>query len=192
MTELPDWFMPPLDGWSADDLDRLPPDAPRHLQIIDGALVVAAPQTLFHMAVISTLTTDLRAQAPAELAVVREMMVLLGRRQVPEPDLAVVNRSAVQDLTTTRYPASEVVLAVEVVSADSLIRDTERKPELYAAAGIPHFWIVDREHGTTVVRRYELDPVTGSYVPTGVHRDQVRAEAPFPLELDLSEQAIAP
>nr|WP_302852056.1 hypothetical protein [Streptomyces sp. CNQ085] len=26
---LPDWFYPPPGGWTADDLDRLPPDAPR-------------------------------------------------------------------------------------------------------------------------------------------------------------------
>ncbi|WP_344861458.1 hypothetical protein [Planomonospora alba] len=31
---------PPPDGWTDEDLDRLPPEAPRHVELIDGALVV--------------------------------------------------------------------------------------------------------------------------------------------------------
>lgn len=40
---LPDWFMPPPGGWTADDLDRLPPEAPQHIELIDGALIVVSP-----------------------------------------------------------------------------------------------------------------------------------------------------
>lgn len=32
---LPDWFYPPPGGWTADDLDHLPPSAPRLELIID-------------------------------------------------------------------------------------------------------------------------------------------------------------
>ncbi|MEU4765523.1 hypothetical protein AB0H12_19915 [Actinosynnema sp. NPDC023794] len=38
MTDLPDWMRPPREeGWFAEDLDRLP-QAPRHTELIDGAL----------------------------------------------------------------------------------------------------------------------------------------------------------
>ena len=39
---------------------------------------------------------------------------------------------------------SRVMLAVEVVSPESEARDRHRhrKPQLYAHAGIPHFWLV--------------------------------------------------
>lgn len=39
MTALPDWMRPPrAEGWLAEDLDHLP-EAPRHTELIDGALV---------------------------------------------------------------------------------------------------------------------------------------------------------
>ena len=49
MTALPDWMRPPrAEGWFAEDLDRLP-EAPRHTELIDGALVfVLSPQRAWH------------------------------------------------------------------------------------------------------------------------------------------------
>ncbi|GAA4921995.1 hypothetical protein HD597_006373 [Nonomuraea thailandensis] len=39
-TVLPEWFYPaPPGGWTADMLDHLPPDAPRHVELIDGSLI---------------------------------------------------------------------------------------------------------------------------------------------------------
>ncbi|HEY0700605.1 MAG TPA: hypothetical protein VGD43_22710 [Micromonospora sp.] len=39
MTKVPEWMRPPrVEGWYADDLDHLP-EAPRHTELIDGALV---------------------------------------------------------------------------------------------------------------------------------------------------------
>ncbi len=40
---LPDWFMPPSGGWTADDMDDLPPGVPR-MELIDGALIVTSPR----------------------------------------------------------------------------------------------------------------------------------------------------
>jgi hypothetical protein len=38
MSALPEWMHPPRpEGWLAEDLDRLP-EAPRHTELIDGAL----------------------------------------------------------------------------------------------------------------------------------------------------------
>jgi len=46
MTSLPEWLYPgPDGGWTADDLDALPPDAPRRIELIDGALVLMSPQS---------------------------------------------------------------------------------------------------------------------------------------------------
>jgi hypothetical protein len=43
MTSLPDWMHPPREeGWFAEDLDHLP-EAPRHTELIDGALVFMMP-----------------------------------------------------------------------------------------------------------------------------------------------------
>jgi Uma2 family endonuclease len=60
----------------------------------------------------------------------------------------------------TSYPASAVVLAVEVVSPESQVRDRERKPQVYARAGIRHFGRVAQSDGRPAVCVYELDPAT--------------------------------
>ncbi|WP_307845347.1 hypothetical protein [Planomonospora sp. ID67723] len=55
-TALPEWFYPgPPGGWMADMLDRLPADAPRHVELIDGSLIMMPPQTAFHMLIINLL-----------------------------------------------------------------------------------------------------------------------------------------
>ena len=40
----PSWPVPPVGGWTADDLDRLP-NLPPHTELIDGSLVFVSPQT---------------------------------------------------------------------------------------------------------------------------------------------------
>ncbi len=66
-------------------------------------------------------------------------------------------------------------------------RDRERKPELYAQAGIPHYWRVERAADAAIVYTYELDPATHAYVATGIHRGGFKVEVPFPVEIDLGE-----
>jgi Uma2 family endonuclease len=80
------------------------------------------------------------------------------------------------------------VLAVEVVSPDSEERDRERKPQLYAKAGIVHFWRVeDGGDGKPVVYVYELDPATHSYAITGIYHNQLKLAVPFHIDIDLTE-----
>lgn len=64
--------------------------------------------------------------------------MILGPRQRPEPDLLVVQADAETGPDQTAYLPDAVELVVEVVSSDSEERDRERKPQLYAKAGIYH------------------------------------------------------
>ncbi len=48
----PSWPIPTEGGWTADDLDRLP-NLPPHTELIDGSLVFASPQTVFHARAVS-------------------------------------------------------------------------------------------------------------------------------------------
>ncbi|MBP8535493.1 hypothetical protein GWI24_20730 [Streptomyces sp. MK37H] len=59
---LPAWIFPPPDGFTADDLDRIP-ELPRHTELIDGSLVIAGPQRAFHSLVVTLLNTALRRWA---------------------------------------------------------------------------------------------------------------------------------
>ncbi|MFC7567096.1 Uma2 family endonuclease [Actinomadura namibiensis] len=183
---MPDWLIPPPEGFTAEDLDRLPQLPPR-TELIDGALVLASPRAIFHTLVLSFLEHALRQASPKTVRVRREITVRLAKRQRPEPDLLVLRAGTAEDRRETSYRAEDVVLAVEVVSPESEERDRMRKPQLYAKAGIPHFWRVEEQNGYPVVYVYELDPSTGQYVATGVHRDSLRVSVPFDIELDLKE-----
>jgi Uma2 family endonuclease len=111
---LPSWLPPPPGGYTSEDLDRLC-DLPSHTELIDGSLVFASPQKLFHMLTVDLLVKSLRRWAPrGEFRVRREMSVLLGRRQRPEPDVIVVRSDADTSMDQTWYPPEAVVLAVEI------------------------------------------------------------------------------
>ncbi|MDA8368858.1 MAG: Uma2 family endonuclease [Nocardiopsaceae bacterium] len=180
------WPVPPPEGYSAEDLDRIP-DLPPHTELIDGSLVFVSPQKLFHMLVLRLFERRLDAVVPGHLRVRREMTVALGRRQRPEPDIMAIRSDAETGPDQTSYPPDAVVLAVEVVSPDSEERDRKRKPQLYAEAGIAHFWRIEEEAKKPVVYVYERDPATKVYVPTGIHRDRLKLGVPFDIDIDLTE-----
>lgn len=182
---LPDWLRPPPGGFTADDLDRLP-DLPPHTELIDGSLAFESPQTAFHSIAVDFLTGKLRRSAPASLRVRREMTITLGPRQRPEPDIVVVDAAA-SGMDRTTYEPEDVVLAVEVVAAESQERDRKRKPQLYAEAGIRHFWRVENIDGRLTVYVHELDPATRTYTVTGIHHDQLKLTVPFGIDIDLTE-----
>ncbi|MFE2095501.1 MULTISPECIES: Uma2 family endonuclease [unclassified Streptomyces] len=185
------WPVPPRDGYTVDDLLTLP-DLPPHTELIDGSLVFVSPQRRFHAKMIELLMNGLRRTLPDDLKVEREMTVVLDRRNGPEPDLSVVRAEAVVDLEQTRFKAADVLLAAEVVSPDSEARDRDTKPRKYAAAGIPHFWLVEmgdaKKH--PVVRTYELDPVSKAYGLTGTHREQLKLSDPYDIAIDITLDAL--
>lgn len=182
----PAWIRPPAEGYTAEDLDRLP-DLPPHTELLDGSLIFVSPQTRFHMRTLRRLERALETAAPEGWEVCREMTLKLDRRNRPEPDLMVVDEQGDTGPQQTFSAAEDVLLAVEVVSEESRERDRQVKPRKYAAAGIRHFWRVESDdEGRPVVHTYELDPATMSYGLTGIHHKQLKLERPFPLDIDLT------
>ncbi|MEU1277909.1 Uma2 family endonuclease [Streptomyces sp. NPDC005805] len=181
-----EWPVPPVGGWTADDLDTLP-NLPPHTELIDGSLVFVSPQTLFHSRAVDFFTWQLHALAPEDFEVVREFTIDVDRQNRPEPDVVVVPEHVIQDPEQTRFPAQTVLLAIEVVSPESLTRDRETKPLKYARAKIPHYWRVENEAGKAVVYVFDLEPSTGVYTPTGIFRERLKVDAPFAVDLDLTE-----
>lgn len=77
------------------------------------------------------------------------------RTSLPEPDLMVLER---RDLRRGRHP--DVALLLVEVSWSSLRVDTRLKPALYAAAGVPEYWVADVEARALLVHR---DPAASGY-----------------------------
>ncbi|OEU95769.1 Uma2 family endonuclease [Streptomyces oceani] len=180
------WPQPPVGGYTAEDLDRLP-NLPPHTELIDGSLVFVSPQTKFHMRAMRVLESNLCRVVPEHLEVVREMTVTVGRRNRPEPDVMVVRGEADTGPGQTSFHPEDVLLAVEVVSPDSVDRDRDAKPRKYAAAGIAHYWRVEEDGGRPVVYVFELEPATKTYAVTGIHHGQLKVTVPFDVDIDLEE-----
>ncbi|OSZ57467.1 hypothetical protein OQI_27180 [Streptomyces pharetrae CZA14] len=181
------WPVPPQDGYTVDDLFTLP-DLPRHTELIDGSLVFVSPQRRFHFLAIDLLVNGLLSSVPPEFSVEREMTVVLDRRNGPEPDISVVRAEAVTGLRQTHFEAADVLLTVEVVSPDSEARDRNYKPQRYAAAGIPHFWLVEMagQDDHLAVQVYERGEATGTYALTGIYHDHVKIGVPYDIDIDLT------
>jgi Uma2 family endonuclease len=186
-TEQSRWPVPPMDGYTVDDLFTLP-DLPPHTELIDGSLVFVSPQRRFHGNMVDLLVNGLRDGLPPEFLVSREMTVIIDRRNGPEPDISVVRADAVTGDDQTSYDATDVVLAIEVVSPDSEARDRTTKPQKYAAAGIPHYWLVERagQNRHPVVQVYERGEATGTYALTGTYHDHVKVSVPYDIDIDLT------
>ncbi|WTB90333.1 Uma2 family endonuclease [Streptomyces cellulosae] len=182
------WPVPPLDGYTVDDLFTLP-DLPPHTELIDGSLVFVSPRRRFHGNMVDLLVFGLRgSDLPAEFRVSREMTVVLDRRNGPAPDVSVIRTDAITGPEQRSYRANDVLLAIEVVLPESESRDRTTKPHKYAAAGIPNFWRVEASgtDGRPVIHVYELDPLTRAYIHTGMHRDRIKVDKPYSIDIDLT------
>jgi Uma2 family endonuclease len=144
-TGTPGWKAP-HDEWTLDDLERLPDDGRRY-EIIDGSLVMSPSPYFEHQRVANWLRRALERSIPPGLDVFENVGVLLMSDPL---------RYVIPDLTTLRVPTdgsrdlrlyvppADVRLVVEIVSRSSVTFDRVTKPALYAEAGIPRYWRVER------------------------------------------------
>ena len=169
----------PPDGWT---LDNLPADLPKHTELIRGVLVMS-PQKTWHMAAVEMLRALLREQAPDEYVVFREMAIKRSPRSAPEPDLSIVRASAF-DWDKSVYLPADTVFAAEVISPESEERDREDKPLIYAAMGIPTFWLIERgPELAPIVNEHQL--YGGAYRLMHTHIGHLKTEIPFAIDIPL-------
>ena len=118
------------------------------VELLDGVIVDTSPEGPEHAAMIARLTRLLVRAIEDDHLFVRPQspLVFEGGRSQPEPDLAVVMGNA-----TDRHPGA-ALLVIEVSGTSQRI-DRLVKPPLYAAAGIPEYWLLDVPARTLEVRR---------------------------------------
>jgi Uma2 family endonuclease len=166
--------------WTADqylalvDQGVLGPDD--RVELLEGVIVSMAPQNVPHAAGVSRALRALH-RAVGDRAVVRpQLPLVLGRRSVPEPDAAVV-AGCVADYD--RAHPTTALLVVEV-SDSSLKQDRLTKRAIYAAAGIPEYWIVNLPDDCVEIRRGP-EPAARRYATTRIARRGDMIEAgPLP------------
>jgi Uma2 family endonuclease len=119
------------------------------VELLEGVIVAMAPQNVPHAAGVSRMQQALH-RAVAERAVIRTQLPLrAGKHSMPEPDVAIVAGSIAD---YDRAHPTTALLVVEVADS-SLKQDRLTKRAIYAAAGIPEYWIVNLPDDCVEVRR---------------------------------------
>jgi Uma2 family endonuclease len=124
-------------------------DREERVELIEGEIFEMPPQLSRHITGVRLGENTLRAAFGAGFEVRGQAPLALGQYSEPEPDVAVV-RGSVLDFVS-EHPTS-AVLVVEV-SETTLAFDREVKASLYAAAGIPEYWISNLVHGQLEILR---------------------------------------
>jgi Uma2 family endonuclease len=128
-----------------------------HVELIEGFLVEMTPQKSPHAFVIQELNDRLVRSLSREFRVRVQLPLVLGSRNQPEPDIAVVRASRRQ---AQEHPTS-ALLVIEVSGA-SLRIDHDVKAAVYARHQVPEYWIIDLSHERIEVHR-DPDAATESY-----------------------------
>lgn len=134
------------------------------LELLHGIIVAMSPQHAPHAWAVQCLT-KLLVRALGDRGDVRvQLPFIASDDSEPEPDVAVV---VLQDYSE-EHP-SKALLIIEVAD-ESIHRDLEIKPAIYAASGVADYWVVDIQKRCVHVHR---DPVGSHYGAIEQLRDSV-------------------
>jgi Uma2 family endonuclease len=118
------------------------------VELIDGYLVNKMPQNDPHASTVQRLTEDLVRLAPQGWRVRIQLPITLATSE-PEPDGAVVRGD--RRSFDHRQPGRDDFGVVVEVADSPLAFDRGPKAALYAAAGIPVYWVVNVADGQVEV-----------------------------------------
>lgn len=167
------------DYYRMAEVGLLSPDD--RVELIEGEIIEMPPIGDRHADVVRVLTKRLIRAIGDAAEVSAQLPVRLSLRSEPQPDFAIIK--AKQGRSRKHPVPSDVVLLIEV--SDSTLRyDLGKRASLYAAHGIPEYWVFDLQH----------DRVWRHHKPRGreyTQRDEITAGAlPLPsldAELDLAD-----
>jgi Uma2 family endonuclease len=164
-----------------DMYEAFPEDASRQIEVVDGWMVRCESAEPSHQAIQVNLIVGLREAAKLSdhrkqtcHRVLGDVDVLIAdspKLHFRRPDVVVYLCVDADRGRWGKKPyASDCVIAVEIVSADSITTDIRDKRAEYAAAGIPHYWIVrmtDNDGPAISVERFLLT-FDGDYIREGL------------------------
>jgi Uma2 family endonuclease len=178
-----------------------PEDASKLIEVVDGWIVRCESAEPSHQAIQLNLLVAIREAARIRDRAKQSCHRVLGDLDVliadspklhfRRPDVVVYRCIDDDRGRWGRKPiAADCLIAVEIVSADSITTDIRDKRAEYAAAGIPHYWIVrmtDNDGPAISVERLLLTS-DGEYTREGLAirgRDfrAIDTISPFPLGL---------
>jgi Uma2 family endonuclease len=162
-THSPSGRIRPLLRSEYDQLVDLGAFTDERIQLLEGALVEMSPSKAPHANMIVRLTRLFMTRVGERCEVRVQLPFAATADSEPEPDIALVERGEFDEHPSTAY------LVVEV-SWDSRRIDLGTKARIYAAAGVPEYWVLDLKRSEVVVHRRP--------VPGAERFDQVRVLKP--------------
>ena len=166
--------------WTVDDLASLPKDL--RYELINGRLILPSP-TPFHQFVGHRVASALEVGCPEEFFISTDQSVAVGTYNEPRPDVVVIRA---EGANRTPVESADVLLAVEVISPESTIRDRREKAKLYAAEGIAAYWVIDPLAPQVTFGEFLLGD-DGRYHRTLETDGLVTIDRPWKTTLDLPE-----
>jgi len=164
--------------FTVHDLEGMPDDGNRY-EVIDGTLLVSPAPGASHQTVVLELAVVLRSRCGAGLRVlVAPFAVRTDEANEVQPDVLVARE---EDLTEKDLPVGPL-LAVEVLSPSSTLKDFNLKKAVYERMGVPSYWIIDpRDPSLTVFELAE----SGNYEQVAQVEGEKAFEAsqPFPVRV---------
>jgi Uma2 family endonuclease len=167
--------------YTAAEFALLPEDNSFRYELQDGVITVRPRPANLHMKVLLRLGAQIDGQLPGNLDVLHEVKIDLGLSAplVRVPDLVVLPSNFDHQGPNK---ASDILLAVEILSPGSIRLDTKDKPIDYAEAGIQNFWIVDPQPPVTAtIYRLSGD----NYEESQRAEHTFTVDEPYPLTIDL-------
>lgn len=128
------------------------------VELVEGILVDMTPQGTPHSSAVRKLLRELLKIVPGGLEIQPQMPLAVSDDSLPEPDIAVVPE---EPGDYAGFNPTEAVLVAEV-SQTSLSYDRKVKSRIYAAAGIPEYWILNLASRELEVYREPLGERYGS------------------------------
>jgi Uma2 family endonuclease len=171
--------------FKADDIWDTPDDGNRY-EVIDGKLYVTPPPIERHQNALAELFGRIWPYVKErQLGRVyfAPLGVVLDEENGVQPDLVYVSNER-RSIIVERGLEGAPDLVVEVLSPSTRARDRGLKMRRYAAAGIPHYWIIDPLVQTLEAYRlsaqgYEL---TGTHGPDSVFRPELFPGLEIPIQ----------
>ena len=150
------------------------------VELLNGQLSEMSPHSPQHSGMLQWLAVRLiRAIAPDVAGVRAQLPLRLVPLSEPEPDIAVVPAG----VTTHQHP-TQAMLVIEIAMTSRAL-DLGTKAEVYAAADVAEYWVIDISARTVHVHRSPSGGAFGSIEQ--VTRGSLRADVPGAPAIDVEE-----
>lgn len=127
------------------------PESMLHIEYVNGEIVMAPTPTVFHQALLFTMSIFLHKFVQENglgRVFISPLDVVLPTGEVVQPDIFLLSPKEAERAMSSKRVHGAPLFAVEILSPGSITHDTITKRNLYEQNGVREYWVVDpKERG---------------------------------------------